>query len=180
MNILLNKEGMQRLLLPVFFLLSSFSISHAQEYQHTLLKPYGFDMLATESDMLNFLSDFEVESYVYYNDGVYLTTIQPENQVMHEQLNLDYQVVLFKDEIMAIGLYNKDSSYRDFLVKQYGQGDLIDRNDSAIEFRWEIDGYIFRVFIGDESDFNYSIRSIEVDRGYNLLLEERAKTDPYF
>ena len=180
MNILLNKRIVQRLLLLVFFALSSFSMLCAQEYQHTLLKPYGFDMLATESDMLNFLSDFEVEPYVYHHDAVYLTTIEPENQMVHEQLNLDYSVALFKDNIMGIGLYNKDSSYRDFLVKQYGQGDLINPDESESEFRWEIDGYIVKAIIVDKSNFIYRIRSIEVDKEYDFLLEERAKIDPYF
>lgn len=180
MKLLLTNRVVRKLLFLVSLLVFSFSISCAQEYQHTLLKPYGFDMLATENNMLIFLSDFEIEPYVYYNKDVHMTTIEPSNQVIHEQLNLDYAVVYFKNEIMAIGLYNKDSSYLDFLVKEYGPGDSINRNDLKNESKWEIDGYIVRAIIVGESDLIYSIRSINVDKKYDLFLEEKMKDDPYF
>ena len=180
MNILLNKRMARRLLLFVFLLLSSFSILCAQEYQHTLLKPYGFDMLANRDEILDFLSDFEIETQVHYDPEIYLATIEPGNQSILEDLNLDYDVVLFKDEVMAIGLFQKDISYRNFLIKRYGEGERINRNDSKNELQWHINQYMVRVITDNGLDFHYEIRSIDVDKKYDLFLEERAKTDPYF
>lgn len=169
-----------KLLFISSFLVFLLSISYAQEYQHTLLKPYGFDMLAKKSEMLNFLSEFEIEPRIHYDPEIYLTTIEPSNQIVHEQLNLDYAVVFFRERIMAIGFYNKDHSYRDFLIKEYGPGDTIQRDGSESEFKWEIDGYIVRLIIMNDSDFIYRIRSIDVYNQYDSFLEERAKIDPYF
>lgn len=180
MKLFLNNRIARKLLFYSLFLVLSFSMSYAQEYEHTLLKPYGFDMLAKKSEMLNFLSDFEIEPRIHYDPEIYLTTIEPSNQMIHEQLNLDYAVVFFKERIMAIGFYNKDHSYRDFLIKEYGPGDTIQRDGSENEFKWQIDGYIVRLIIMSDSDFIYRIRSIDVYNQYDSFLEERAKIDPYF
>ena len=180
MKFFLNNRIARKLLFYLLFLVFSFSMSYAQEYEHTLLKPYGFDMLATKSKMLSFLSDFEIEPRMHYDSEIYLATIEPSNQSILEDLNLDYGIVFFKDEIMAMSLFRKDDSYRNFLIKQYNKGEQISRNDSESEFKWEIGGYTVHLVISNSSDFFYHIRSINVNEKYDFFLKEKAKIDPYF
>ncbi len=107
--------------------------------------------------------------------------IEPTNQNLNEQLNLDFSIGLYNDNILSMSFYDRNSDLLEDLKKQLSIEPEITINSDKTCFVWIFDNIKIKCWLNKRSNLvTYSIFNQIIYDEYHAYIDSLMEDDPFF
>lgn len=142
---------------------------------------YGFQLNFSQEQVeqqlvkLGFQYEIKVDSYG-------LITLAPPDQVLSEQMNLNFQIGIYKNKIMLLSFYKRDSTLFESLKYSLNivPVESLSANGTPI-IEWSFSPYKIKCWnYKNESNITYTISNTSIQDTYKEDIQSSMGDDPFF